>query len=234
MTDGVSIKVDASSLTRVSNLLHSAGKKPLGMIRAVNHTGDKARTQMRRVLVDQTGLKMKTIRKAVTSKRAFNGGAYEIKSRGGDVRLMFFGARETQKGVSAAPWNKRQIYPGSFMKGGLFPNRKGMVAGVAVVRRVGNENSGCSVGGVTYPSDRETQAKLTAAALFAQVDNTQIFQWKLADGSFSEPLSAAEMIAVAAAVGGYVKACFVEEAEVVAEIDAGTITTREEIVGAFT
>ena len=138
MTEGVSIKVDASSLTRVSNLLHSAGKNaPLAMIRAVNHTGDKARTQMRRVLVTQTGLKMKTIRKAVTSKRAFNGGAYEIKSRGGNVRLMFFGARETQKGVSAAPWNKRQVYPGTFMKGGLFPNRKGMVAGGAVVRRAG-------------------------------------------------------------------------------------------------
>jgi hypothetical protein len=52
MTEGVSIKVDASSLARVSNLLHSAGKNaPLAMIRAVNHTGDKARTQMRRVLV---------------------------------------------------------------------------------------------------------------------------------------------------------------------------------------
>ena len=89
------------------------------------------------------------------------------------------------------------------------------------------------VGGVEYPSDRETQAKLTAAALFAQVDNTQTFQWKLADGSFSEPLSAAEMIGVAAAVGGYVNACFVQEAEVVADIDAGTITTREDIDAAF-
>ena len=50
---------------------------------------------------------------------------------------MFFGARETQKGVRAAPWNKRQVYPGTFMKGGLFPIRKGMVAVGAVVRRAG-------------------------------------------------------------------------------------------------
>lgn len=84
---------------------------------------------------------------------------------------------------------------------------------------------------MAYPSDRETQAKLTAAALFAQVDNTQTFQWKLADGSFSETLSAAQMIA--AAVGGYVNSCFAEEAEVVAEIDGGTITTREQIDAAF-
>jgi hypothetical protein len=32
--------------------------------------------------------------------------------------------------------------------------------------------------------------------------------------SFSEPLSAAEMIAVAAAISGYVNMCCVEEAEV--------------------
>ena len=41
------------------------------------------------------------------------------------------------------------------------------------------------------------------------------------------------MIAVAAAVGGYVNSCFAEEAEVVAEIDGGTITTREQIDAAF-
>jgi hypothetical protein len=109
----------------------------------------------------------------------------------------------------------------------------GMLKTYAAAVRYAKEISGCMVGGVDYPSDRETQAKLTAAALFAQVDSNQTFQWKLADRSFSEPLSAAEMIAVAAAVGGYVNACFVEEAEVVADVDAGTITTREEIDAAF-
>lgn len=109
----------------------------------------------------------------------------------------------------------------------------GMLKTYAAAVRYAKEIAGCMVGGVEYPSDRETQAKLTSAALFAQVDNTQTFQWKLADGSFSEPLSAAEMIAVAAAVGGYVNVCFVEEAEVVAEIDAGTITTRGQVDAAF-
>jgi hypothetical protein len=135
---GLSLHIDTASLAKVRNMLHAAGKQaPLAMIRAVNHTGDKARTQMRRVLVTQTGLSMKTIRKAVKSKRAFNGGAYEIKSRGGDIRLQFFKARETRKGVSAAPWNQWQVYAGTFMRGGHFPNRSGMVAGGAVVRRVG-------------------------------------------------------------------------------------------------
>jgi hypothetical protein len=112
---------------------------------------------------------------------------------------------------------------------GMFADLKGYAASV----RYAKEVAGCEIGGVTYPSDRETQAKLTAAALFAQVDNAQTFQWKLAAGSFSESLSAAQMIAVAAAVGGYVNACFAQEAGVVAEIDSGTITTREEIDAAF-
>ncbi len=135
---GLSIQVDASSLARVSNLLHAAGKNaPLALIRAVNHTGDKARTQMRRVLVAQTGLTTKTIRKAVKSKRAFNGGAYEIKARGGDVRLKYFKARETSKGVSAAPWGKRQIYPHTFIKGGKFPKRVALNMGGHVFERAG-------------------------------------------------------------------------------------------------
>lgn len=113
------------------------------------------------------------------------------------------------------------------------PSVVSYLIGYAAAVRYAKEIAGCTVGGVAYPSDRETQAKLTTVALFAQVDNTQTFQWKLADGSFSETLSAAQMIAVAAAVGGYVNSCFAEEAEVVAEIDGGTITTREQIDAAF-
>ncbi|EAQ35760.1 hypothetical protein NB311A_05068 [Nitrobacter sp. Nb-311A] len=122
----LSIHFDASSIVRASNLFHAAGKDaPKALVRAINHTGDKARTQMRRVLVKQTGLPMKTIRKAITSKKAsFAGGSYEIKSEGGNVRLKYFKPRETRKGVTAAPWGKRQLYPGTFMKGGAFPNRK--------------------------------------------------------------------------------------------------------------
>ncbi|HWL06738.1 MAG TPA: phage tail protein [Xanthobacteraceae bacterium] len=134
----VSIQVDTSGIDRMGNLMRAAGKQaPLAMVRAINHTGDKARTQMRRVLVKQTGLKATTINRAVKSKRAFGSGAYEIKSRGGNVRLMFFGARETRRGVSAAPWNQRKVYAGTFTKGGLFPNRVALNTGGAVLKRRG-------------------------------------------------------------------------------------------------
>lgn len=132
------INYDLKPLLRVSNALHAAGKQiPLILNRAINHTGDKARTQMRNVLVGQTGLKRKTIVKAVKSTKAFGPGAYTIVSRGGNIRLQFFGAKETRAGVTAAPWNRRQVYAHTFTKGGLFPNRKTLKMGGAVLLRVG-------------------------------------------------------------------------------------------------
>lgn len=129
---------DFTPLLRISNALHAAGKQiPLVITRAVNHTGLKARTAMRKVLVPQTGLKYSTISRAVKSRNSFNGSAFTILARGGDIRLKFFGARETRAGVTAAPWGQRKLYPGTFTKGGRFPNRKALNMGGAVLKRTG-------------------------------------------------------------------------------------------------
>jgi hypothetical protein len=132
------IKYDLSQMRRISNALHAAGKQvPLILNRAINHTGDKALTQMRNALVGQTGLKRGTLVRALKGTKAFGAGAYVIRSKGGNIRLKFFGARETRKGVSAAPWNSRRIYPATFMKGGRFPHRKTLNLGGTVLKRVG-------------------------------------------------------------------------------------------------
>lgn len=112
---------------------------------------------------------------------------------------------------------------------GLFCDLKAYAAAVRYSKEVG----GTTIGGVAYPTDRETQAKLTAAALFAQVDNTQTFRWKLADGNFSDAMSGAQMLALAAAVGGFVNQCFAIEQSVGAQIDAGTINARAQVDAAF-
>jgi minor tail protein Z (GPZ) len=114
------------------------GNAPKALMRAINHTGKKAKTQMVRSLAQQTGLPLKTTRKALKEKTAGVGGAFIITSKGGNVRLKFFKAKETKRGVSAAPWNKRRVYPGTFMRGGHFPNRKDLGMGGAVVRRAGS------------------------------------------------------------------------------------------------
>ena len=140
------IEVDASQMARVANLFAAAGqKKQLALVRAVNHTGAKALTQVRRALVKQTGLKRKTIVKAVKATKAFNGSDYVIKTSGGNIRLKHFGARETRRGVSAAPWGKRRVFPGTFIKGGRFPGRRDLAMGKQVFIRDGQARAPISV-----------------------------------------------------------------------------------------
>jgi hypothetical protein len=117
---------DISGLQRLDNAMAvlSSDQKNNALRRAVNHTGDKAKTVVIRTLAEQTGLKQKVIRKAVKVKRAnYSSLEYVMTTRGGDISLKFFGARETRRGVSAAPFGQRRVFPGTFMKGGRFPNR---------------------------------------------------------------------------------------------------------------
>lgn len=125
MSGSLFVTLDASAIARLGNQIGAVGARaPIALARAINHTGSKARTQMIRALVPQTGLKRKTIVKALRELKAGGGGlTYEIRSHGGDIRLKYFGARETAKGVSAAPWNARHVYPHTFMKAGWWPHR---------------------------------------------------------------------------------------------------------------
>lgn len=92
--------------------------------RAVNHTGDKAKTVVTRTLAKQTGLPYRTIKKAIKVDRAdYRSLEYSLTTSGGDISLKYFKARETRGGVTAAPFGKRTLFPGTFMKGGRFPNR---------------------------------------------------------------------------------------------------------------
>lgn len=135
----ISLSIDAAALGRLANAFASAGAQaPHAIRRGLNRTGDKVRTQVKRALVPQTGLKAAVINRAVKAKRANYGNlAYELRSRGGNVSLKYFGARETRKGVSAAPHGQRQIFPGAFIKGGRFPGRVALRMGGHVFKRTG-------------------------------------------------------------------------------------------------
>jgi len=110
---------------------------PKVLPRIVNQVGARAKTQVVRNLTAQTGLPRATIFKAVDVSLA--GGkklSYEMVTRGGNVRLKFLSPRETRAGVSAVPWGKRQVFGGTFMHGGKFPNRHGGNFGGHVMRRL--------------------------------------------------------------------------------------------------
>ena len=99
---------------------------PKVLPRIINQAGERARTATGRQLAAQTGLPVRTARKALTLnvKRAHAGNLrYEIGVKGGDVRLEFFAPRETRRGVSAKPWGRRSVFNATFMRGGKFPER---------------------------------------------------------------------------------------------------------------
>ena len=99
---------------------------PVVVPRIINKVGGKAKTQVVRNLTQQTGLPRRTIVKAIGNPSRARPGklSYEMVTRGGNIRLKYLAPRETRRGVSAKPWNKRTLFPGTFMKGGRFPNRK--------------------------------------------------------------------------------------------------------------
>ena len=133
-------------LQRFSNQLGELGARaPIALARALNHTGAKAKTAVIKNLTVQTGLKRSVIVRAVKVNKAtaaaeqFNYAGsltYTLSTSGGDISLKFFSPKETRAGVSAAPRGRRQLFAGTFTKGGRFPNRKGPVMGGHVFRNV--------------------------------------------------------------------------------------------------
>lgn len=130
---------DVSGLRRLENAMArlDGPQKHMVLQRAVNHTGEKTRTQVTRVLARQTGLPYGVVKKALKVGKASGASitdgeitvrtdanlSYVITSTGGDISLKYFKARETRAGVTAAPRGQRQLFAGTFMKGGRFPNR---------------------------------------------------------------------------------------------------------------
>jgi hypothetical protein len=94
------------------------------------------------------------------------------------------------------------------------------------------EVGGIVVGGITIATDDRSKLLIAGARTHAEADPAWSTVWTAADG-VRHPVSAAQVIAISAAVLGHVDAAFRLYDEVVAAIDAGTITTPAEIDAAF-
>lgn len=99
---------------------------PVVLPRIVNQVGNRAKTQVIRNLTKQTGLPRKTIVNAIGDPGTARPGklTYDMVTRGGNIRLKYLNPKETPDGVVAKPFGKATTYPGAFMKGGAFPDRK--------------------------------------------------------------------------------------------------------------
>jgi len=117
----LTVHIDTAGFEKLAARFRSVGKniKP-ALSRAINHTGDKARTEVARALVEQTGAKYSAVRKVLKTHRASAATLdYRITATGGFMSLKEFGARQTGKGVSAAPWGKRRVFRHAFIVASL-------------------------------------------------------------------------------------------------------------------
>ena len=140
MADAVTVSFNPSELLSFQAALTALSGKQMqdALRRAINSVGDRDRTQVKRVLTKQTGLKAHVIERALKTKRAnFDELSYTMTVRGGNVAMKYFGARETLPGVSAAPLGQRQVFVSTFMKGGKFPDRVPLKLGGQVFERTG-------------------------------------------------------------------------------------------------
>lgn len=99
-------------------------RKRKALRRALNHTGDKTFTIVRRVLAKQMGLTQGDLMRRGLSKRRANESSmtYEIIGRGGFIPLKDFRARQGARGVSAAPWGERRMFKSTFIVPSLGGN----------------------------------------------------------------------------------------------------------------
>jgi hypothetical protein len=137
MPGALQLKIDARQIAAIGDRFkHAKEQMPAALKQAVNSIGPVALGAMKHALPGQTGLKSKTIDKALKGRGS--GTTYVIRSHGGNIRLKYFGARETSRGVSAAPWNERKVYAETFIMSGWWPNRVKPIAKGQVLRRVGD------------------------------------------------------------------------------------------------
>lgn len=135
--------VDVKGFKQFDNLLGSLGEDaPKVINRALNRTGDMAKTRVVRELTKQTGLPRKTILKALKVRRSsWKDLEYTIKASGGDVSLKYFKARETRRGVTAFVRGERELFEHTFIKGGSFARgRVDINMGGHVFERIGGRN----------------------------------------------------------------------------------------------
>lgn len=100
--------------------------------------------------------------------------------------------------------------------------KKGEIAAA----RYEKETGGVEVGGAKIATDRGSQALLTAAVVTARFDPEFQTKWKCDDGTFVT-LDAMQLRAIGDAVTAFIEACFTQEGELCALIDAAQ--TKEEL-----
>lgn len=108
---------------------------------------------------------------------------------------------------------------------------KAELTAYAAEARWAKEIGGITIQGLPVDTTRDSQAMINGAFNLVTAEPSTVIKFKTPAG-FVE-LDAAAMTAIAVAVGQHVQSVFATEAQVNADIEAGTITTKTAIATAF-
>jgi hypothetical protein len=116
----LTIKADTGVLRDLAKRLEAFGKKlPNAQALVLNRVGTRVRQKVVPTLTAQTGLNRRVITKAVKMHRASPANPrVAIWTRGGDISLKYFGAREVPGGVVANVKGDREFIRGGFRRSG--------------------------------------------------------------------------------------------------------------------
>ena len=109
-----------------ANFAQALGRQGLKIgVQTLNQVGVDARKEIIKAEARETGLSTRILGRALhETKASVEVPQYVITSAGGEISLKYFGAKETREGVSAKPWGKRVVFPGTFMKAGSFAQER--------------------------------------------------------------------------------------------------------------
>lgn len=102
----------------------------------------------------------------------------------------------------------------------------------AAQKRWEKEVGGIEVNGLTVATDDRSKTMISGARVAAMANTDFATAWKGSGGEFV-PLDASAVVAISDAVLAHVSNCFAIEAQVLAAIEAGNITTEAQIDAAF-
>ncbi len=102
----------------------------------------------------------------------------------------------------------------------------------AAAKRWEKEVGGIIVNGLQVATDDRSKMMISGARVAAEADPNFVTQWKAANGSFVT-IDAAAVIRISDMMLAHVSYCFAIEAEVLAGIASGAISTVDQIDAAF-
>jgi hypothetical protein len=112
----IALNLNDQAMKRFGAQLEALGKGGAAkvMARALNHEGDKVRTQVRTAISKQTGI-LKGRLNLITHGANESNLTYTLTTTGRETNVAAYKGRQVEKGVSAAPWGNRRIFEKAFM-----------------------------------------------------------------------------------------------------------------------